>query len=108
MCRNIKTLHNFEPPATEDEIRASALQFVRKLSGFGPGRRSASIPPPRDKSAQTVSPWAGPPMGDADESAMNPCHHQLTEARSGDQRCCHIWFPMAGNARFAGGSRDNT
>ena len=35
MCRNIKTLHNFEPRATEDEIRASALQFVRKLSGFG-------------------------------------------------------------------------
>jgi hypothetical protein len=34
MCRNIKTLHNFEPPATEDEIRASAVQFVRKLSGF--------------------------------------------------------------------------
>jgi hypothetical protein len=33
MCRNIKTLFNFEPPATEDEIRASALQFVRKLSG---------------------------------------------------------------------------
>jgi hypothetical protein len=33
MCRNIKTLANFEPPATEDEIRASALQFVRKLSG---------------------------------------------------------------------------
>jgi hypothetical protein len=34
MCRNIKTLFNFEPPATGDEIRASALQFVRKLSGF--------------------------------------------------------------------------
>jgi hypothetical protein len=34
MCRNIKTLFNFEPPATETEIRASALQFVRKLSGF--------------------------------------------------------------------------
>jgi hypothetical protein len=34
MCRNIKTLHNFEPPATQDEIHASALQFVRKLSGF--------------------------------------------------------------------------
>lgn len=33
MCRNIKTLANFEPPATEEEIRASALQFVRKLSG---------------------------------------------------------------------------
>jgi len=34
MCRNIKTLYNFAPPATRDEIRASALQFVRKLSGF--------------------------------------------------------------------------
>ena len=34
MCRNIKTLHNFKPPATEEEVRASALQFVRKLSGF--------------------------------------------------------------------------
>jgi hypothetical protein len=33
MCRNIKTLHNFKPPATEEEIRASSLQFVRKLSG---------------------------------------------------------------------------
>ena len=34
MCRNIKTLYNFSPPATEDEVRASALQFVRKISGF--------------------------------------------------------------------------
>jgi hypothetical protein len=34
MCRNIRTLFNFEPPATKDEIRASAVQFVRKLSGF--------------------------------------------------------------------------
>ncbi len=34
MCRNIKTLFNFEPPATEDEIRAASLQFVRKLSGY--------------------------------------------------------------------------
>ena len=34
MCRNIKTLYNFEPPATDDEIRAAALQFVRKISGF--------------------------------------------------------------------------
>jgi hypothetical protein len=34
MCRNIKTLHNFEPPATAEEIHASSLQFVRKLSGF--------------------------------------------------------------------------
>jgi hypothetical protein len=34
MCRNIRTLHNFEPPATDDEVRASALQYVRKISGF--------------------------------------------------------------------------
>lgn len=34
MCRNIKTLYNFEPPVTDDEIRAAALQFVRKVSGF--------------------------------------------------------------------------
>jgi hypothetical protein len=34
MCRNIRTLYNFEPPATDDEIRASALQYVRKVSGF--------------------------------------------------------------------------
>jgi hypothetical protein len=33
MCRNIRTLHNFDPPATEDEVRAAALQYVRKLSG---------------------------------------------------------------------------
>jgi hypothetical protein len=34
MCRNIKTLYNFEPPATDEEVRAASLQFVRKLSGF--------------------------------------------------------------------------
>ena len=34
MCRNIKTLHNFKPPATDEEVRASSVQFVRKLSGF--------------------------------------------------------------------------
>ncbi len=34
MCRNIRPLHNFEPPATEDEVRAAALQYVRKISGF--------------------------------------------------------------------------
>jgi hypothetical protein len=34
MCRNIRTLHNFEPPATEEEVRAAALQYVRKISGY--------------------------------------------------------------------------
>jgi hypothetical protein len=44
MCRNIKTLANFEPPATEEEIRASALQFVRKLSGMNkPSRANEEV-----------------------------------------------------------------
>lgn len=43
MCRNIKTLANFEPPATDDEIRASALQFVRKLSGTAKPSRANEI-----------------------------------------------------------------
>jgi hypothetical protein len=42
MCRNIKTLHNFDPPATEDEARSAALQYVRKISGFTkPSRANA-------------------------------------------------------------------
>ena len=42
MCRNIRTLYNFEPPATEDEVRAAALQYVRKVSGFTrPSRANA-------------------------------------------------------------------
>ena len=40
MCRNIRTLFNFEPPATEEEVRDSALQFVRKLSGFAKPSRA--------------------------------------------------------------------
>ena len=44
MCRNIKTLFNFEPPASDDEVRASALQFVRKLSGFAkPSRVNEAV-----------------------------------------------------------------
>jgi hypothetical protein len=43
MCRNIKTLFNFEPPATDEEIRASSVQFVRKLSGFNaPSKANAA------------------------------------------------------------------
>ncbi|MEA2974956.1 MAG: hypothetical protein QOF19_476 [Alphaproteobacteria bacterium] len=53
MCRNIRTLFNFEPPATEDEIRASALQFVRKLSGFNaPSQANA---PAFDSAVEEVS-----------------------------------------------------
>ena len=44
MCRNIKTLFNFEPPATEEEIRAAALQFVRKVSGFNKPSQANEAP----------------------------------------------------------------
>ena len=53
MCRNIKMLFNFEPPATEDEIRASALQFIRKLSGFN--RPSAANAAAFDRAVDEVS-----------------------------------------------------
>jgi len=57
MCRNIKTLHNFKPPATEEEIRASAIQFVRKLSGFS--KPSKANEPAFDHAVETVSKAAG-------------------------------------------------
>jgi hypothetical protein len=53
MCRNIKTLHNFKPPATDEEIRASALQFVRKLSGFA--RPSKANEPAFDHAVEQVT-----------------------------------------------------
>src|SRR4029079_2192578 len=53
MCRNIKTLYNFEPPATEEEIYLSSLQFVRKLSGFT--RPSKANQPALDHGADTLS-----------------------------------------------------
>lgn len=53
MCRNIRTLHNFKPPATDDEIRASALQFVRKLSGFS--RPSQANQPAFDRAVEQVA-----------------------------------------------------
>jgi hypothetical protein len=53
MCRSIKTLHNFQPPATDQEIRASALQFVRKLSGFA--RPSQANQPAFDRAVDEVT-----------------------------------------------------
>jgi hypothetical protein len=53
MCRNIKTLHHFEPPATPDEVRASALQFVRKLSGMNtPSRHNRE---PFDSAVEAIA-----------------------------------------------------
>jgi hypothetical protein len=56
MCRNIRTLYNFEPPATHDEVRAAAVQFVRKVSGFQKPSQSNEAPFERaiDEVAETV------------------------------------------------------
>ena len=56
MCRNIRTLHNFEPPATDDEVHAAALQYVRKVSGSARRRRptrTRSTGPSREVAAAT-------------------------------------------------------
>ena len=53
MCRNIKTLYNFEPPATKDEIRAASLQFVRKVSGFA--KPSKANEDPFERAVERVS-----------------------------------------------------
>jgi hypothetical protein len=53
MCRNIRTLHNFKPPATHEEIHASALQFVRKLSGFA--RPSKANEPAFNRAVEQVA-----------------------------------------------------
>ena len=61
MCRNIKTLFNFAPPATEDEIRAASLQFVRKLSGFNsPSKANQEA---FDKAVAAVAAAAGDLIG---------------------------------------------
>jgi hypothetical protein len=67
MCRSIKTLHNFLPPATEEEIRASALQFVRKLSGFA--RPSKANQPAFDHAVEQVTQAARELLGSLVTSA---------------------------------------
>ena len=63
MCRNIRTLHNFEPPATRDEVQAAALQYVRKVSG-PPGPPRSTRPPSTAAVAEVAATHpaaAGPP-----------------------------------------------
>ena len=77
MCRNIRTLFNFEPPATEDEIRASALQFVRKLSGFThPSKANAAV---FDRAVDEVSDCARRLLQSLETA--QPARDRETEAR---------------------------
>jgi len=82
MCRNIKTLFNFEPPATEEEIRASALQFVRKLSGFT--RPSAANAAAFDRAVDEVSAAARKLLGSLQTHA--PARDREVEAEKAKAR----------------------
>jgi hypothetical protein len=82
MCRNIKTLFNFEPPATEDEIQASALQFVRKLSGFTkPSQANAEA---FDRAVSEISASARLLLGSLHTHA--PSRDRETEAEKAKER----------------------
>jgi hypothetical protein len=67
MCRNIRTLHNFEPPATDEEVRAAALQYVRKISGFSkPSKANAE---PFERAVEAVAEASMRLLGELSTSA---------------------------------------
>lgn len=79
MCRNIKTLYNFEPPATDDEIHAAALQFVRKISGFNtPSKANAAA---FDAAVHAVA-HAGRHLLDALETNAPPRDREVEAAKA--------------------------
>ena len=82
MCRNIKTLANFEPPATDDEVRASALQFVRKLSGTTrPSRANEQV---FERAVEEVTAAARTLLRSLQTSAAP--RDRATEARKAEER----------------------
>jgi hypothetical protein len=90
MCRNIRTLANFEPPATEDEIRASALQFVRKLSGTNrPSKANEAV---FDRAVEEVTAAAERLVGSLTTAA--PPRSREDEARKAKARA-HARFGAA-------------
>ena len=67
MCRNIRTLHNFDPPATDDEVHAAALQYVRKISGFTkPSKANAE---PFERAVEAVAEASRQLLGELSTSA---------------------------------------
>jgi hypothetical protein len=95
MCRNIKTLHNFEPPATEAEIRASALQFVRKLSGFA--RPSKANEAAFDRAVEEVTRAARELL--CELVTNSPSRNRETEAAKARARAAQR-FRVASSARM--------
>src|SRR6059058_2338289 len=94
MCRNIKTLHNFKPPATDEEIRASALQFVRKLSGFA--RPSKANEPAFNRAVEQVA-----------HAAHELLHSLVTNAPPRDRDVEAAKARARAAERFADGRRAN-
>lgn len=79
MCRNIRTLHNFEPPATEEEIRAAALQFVRKVSGST--RPSQANQPAFDRAVAEIASSVGVLL-EALTTAAPPRNREIEAAKA--------------------------
>ena len=79
MCRNIRTLYNFEPPATDDEIRAAALQFVRKITGFA--RPSAANEPAFNRAVDDVAKVSSNLLGSL-VTAASPRNREVEAARA--------------------------
>jgi len=79
VCRNIRTLYNFEPPATDDEIRAAALQFVRKITGFA--RPSAANEPAFNRAVDDVAKVSSKLLN-ALVTAASPRNREVEAARA--------------------------
>ena len=79
MCRNIRTLHNFEPPATDDEVRAAALQYVRKISGYA--KPSAANAPAFERAVDAVAAASAQLLGDL-VTAAPPKDRDVEAARA--------------------------
>ena len=79
MCRNIRTLFNFEPPATDEEVRAAALQFVRKVSGFNSPSKANRAALARARGEQT---GAAPTLVDSLVTTAEPRDRELERARA--------------------------
>jgi hypothetical protein len=98
MCRNIRTLHNFQPPATDEEIRAASLQFVRKLCGFP--RPSKANAPAFERAVDQVAAAAHELL--ASLVAHAPPRDREIEARKARARAAVRFGPAASTARPAG------
>lgn len=95
MCRNIKTLFNFEPPATDDEVRAACLQFVRKLSGFNkPSKANAAA---FERAVEEVGQVANGLLDSL--TTTSPPRDRDVEVARARERAARRFGPAAGPAR---------